>query len=792
MFIICLAFIAWLLPVRLWAATLYLSPSTGSHEINNNFTVTIGVNTASVAINAAQATISFPTNRLEVRGISKSGTFTLWPVEPTYSNSSGTIRFGGGVPTPGYNGSHGSILTITFRGKSEGTASVTIGSATVLANDGLGTNVLTSSGSGSYTITAPIPEKPLPHAPTITSSTQPDQNVWYAVNDSSFQWSDETGVTGYSYSFDDNESRLPDTVQDTTGNSASFTGTADGVWYFHVRAKNDNGWGPTSTFRVRIDKTAPEPFNINLLDGQTTTVRQPRLSFKANDATSGIHHYSMSINNGVSIDLEVGTTEPYALAELPNGDYIVQIIAYDFAGNSTTAQVTFAVNSESPLNTNTTTNTNIPSNSNTGTNTNEETGEISLPDFIPEVIKNIILPAPVKKVISSINRTIKRAQQNQQVTQIIDDVISPTMTVTAVVTAAGVAATTTGIELFNMVYLFFRFGYFWLVPVSASKRRRPWGVVFDSTTGKPVRRAVVRLFSKEYNKLRETQITDAEGRYGFLLDPGEYYVTVTCPGFQFPSKILQTAVVSLYENIYRGNIFSVKDKKESALSYNIPIDPEFGEIKKRRLFWLRLLNIFGLVLEKLNTPLLVGGTVISWLALIIQPLALNYGILAVYAILLVFKLIFSKRFQKSWGVVTDSTTGSPIQYVVVRIYNMNSGTIIGMRVTNRLGQFTTLVSPGTYYVIGVKYGYYTFQSKPVEVTKRHAMLKMRIQLVPQLQKNSIARDGIINLESMGSSLGGTESVSQVVTPPSSMGASGGPAQIPAKAPGQQITSKKAK
>jgi hypothetical protein len=143
------------LPVAAQAATLYFSPSSGSHDIGSDFNVTVGVNTAGVAINAAQATVSFPTNLLEVRSVAKSGTLTLWPIEPSYSNSSGTISFAGGLPNPGYTGSGGSIITITFRGKAEGTASVTLGSASVLKNDGLGTNVYSGSNSGSYTITAP-------------------------------------------------------------------------------------------------------------------------------------------------------------------------------------------------------------------------------------------------------------------------------------------------------------------------------------------------------------------------------------------------------------------------------------------------------------------------------------------------------------------------------------------------------------------------------------------------------------------------------------------------------------
>src|SRR3990167_3960505 len=69
------------------AAILYLAPSSNTTAVGSSFGVTVSVNTQGVAINAAEATISFPTNLLEVTSVSKFGTFSLWTVEPTYSNA---------------------------------------------------------------------------------------------------------------------------------------------------------------------------------------------------------------------------------------------------------------------------------------------------------------------------------------------------------------------------------------------------------------------------------------------------------------------------------------------------------------------------------------------------------------------------------------------------------------------------------------------------------------------------------------------------------------------------------
>ena len=61
---------------------------------------------------------------------------------------------------------------------------------------------------------------------------------------------------------------------------------------------------------------------------------------------------------------------------------------------------------------------------------------------------------------------------------------------------------------------------------------KKWGVVTDAATGKPVKNAIVRLFEPEYNKLLGTQITDAKGRYGFLVGRNIFYLTVEKAGYK--------------------------------------------------------------------------------------------------------------------------------------------------------------------------------------------------------------------------------------------------------------------
>src|SRR6056297_540052 len=143
-----------------WAASLTFTPSTGVYTAGDVFTTRVVVNTAGAAINAAEATISFDPSELSIVNVQKGNTFTLWAVEPSFSNTAGTITFGGGSPQ-GYTGSAGTVLTITWRSKAAGTTRVTFANGSVLAADGRGTNVLQNMNGGSYTIaTAAVQPEP--------------------------------------------------------------------------------------------------------------------------------------------------------------------------------------------------------------------------------------------------------------------------------------------------------------------------------------------------------------------------------------------------------------------------------------------------------------------------------------------------------------------------------------------------------------------------------------------------------------------------------------------------------
>src|SRR5690554_5165544 len=100
---------------KVQAATLYIGPSSGSYNVGNTFSVSIYVSSADQAMNAVSGVLTYPKDKLEVTAVSKSGSVVnLWVQDPTYSNSEGIVNFEGIVLNPGFSGSGGKIIGVSF------------------------------------------------------------------------------------------------------------------------------------------------------------------------------------------------------------------------------------------------------------------------------------------------------------------------------------------------------------------------------------------------------------------------------------------------------------------------------------------------------------------------------------------------------------------------------------------------------------------------------------------------------------------------------------------------------
>jgi hypothetical protein len=158
------------------AASIGFRPNGGTYKVGDTINVVVYVDSGGESINAVSAKVNFSTDTMSASSVSKFGSIiNLWAQEPTYSNSGGNASFEG-VVLSGYNGSFGNTATISFKAKSVGVARLSFASASVLANDGSGTDVLTSRGSASFNIEAastPVKVTPPPAKPAETPDEKP-------------------------------------------------------------------------------------------------------------------------------------------------------------------------------------------------------------------------------------------------------------------------------------------------------------------------------------------------------------------------------------------------------------------------------------------------------------------------------------------------------------------------------------------------------------------------------------------------------------------------------------------
>jgi hypothetical protein len=165
------------------AATLFISSSNAGTSVGKTIVVRVVVNSSGQSINAISGGVTFSNDLLTLTNVSKSASIvTLWAQEPSFSNASGTISFQG-VILNGYTGGYGTVLTLTFRAKAQGTATIDLasGSSSVLLNDGQGTNVLAGTSGATIAIgkgilPPPQVQQPVPQpnpAPSAIAPTVP-------------------------------------------------------------------------------------------------------------------------------------------------------------------------------------------------------------------------------------------------------------------------------------------------------------------------------------------------------------------------------------------------------------------------------------------------------------------------------------------------------------------------------------------------------------------------------------------------------------------------------------------
>jgi hypothetical protein len=353
--IIIISLLFLLSPLVTLAATLSISPSTGVYTAGATFTVRVVVNTSGKPVNAAEGTLKFNPQELSVVSVDRSGSiFNLWVAEPSFSNSAGTINFSGGLPS-GYTGAAGNIFNVTFRTRGAGNPRVSITNGSVLANDGMGTNVLTAMNGGSYTVSAtsntPEPEvieyvapANTPASPKITSSTHPDEKAWYKSTTAEIKWDLPGDVVAIRTLLDSKPSSVPTKVYENPISSITLPDLEEGESYFHIQFKNADGWGRVAHYRLAVDSSAPTKLEIGRANDTDPANPIQVLEVKSDESVSALVRYLVRLDANEPFEVtEVSASSTIILPSVNPGHHTVIIEAFDAAGNSVVGSYSFTI-----------------------------------------------------------------------------------------------------------------------------------------------------------------------------------------------------------------------------------------------------------------------------------------------------------------------------------------------------------------------------------------------------------------------------------------------------------------
>ncbi len=256
--------------------------------------------------------------------------------------------------------------------------------------------------------------------------------------------------------------------------------------------------------------------------------------------------------------------------------------------------------------------------------------------------------------------------------------------------------------LFNM------FGFYFL-----RRRNKPWGIVFDSHTGKPIAFAVCRLYVSGTTTVINQTVTDLEGRYGFIISPGTYRLEIAQSGY-----ITHKEEISLNKNqvarvadvvLYSNELVAAK------ISSNI----------------LKVITDFIKSIYRRAWPFLfVIGFMLSIISLILVQGIFNLVITILYLLTLVLLLVpkITGR-DRRYAAVIDSRSGLRVPYAVVKIFNINTWEMVDTQSTNYNGKFDFWVEPGEYAMLVAKRSYKFPSVKntyPLAESKYSALVVVRL------------------------------------------------------------------
>lgn len=321
------------LEAPLYNSTIFFSPDFDVVDRAFEQYISIVVSSGPETINAAQAEVFFDPAMITVTGIATAKSFCSDSMflEKEIDNKKGRVSIACAIPNPGFSGDEGILAELVIEPLASGSFGLTFGDETkVLANDGLGTDVLRLKTDGYYRVldrTDAFDALPL----VVFSRSHTNSERWYQSRTIALSWRRDAGAI-YRYALNQIPTFTPTNADPVAlGNMLSLAAPSDGSYYFHFM-RSKAGMPPEIIHKkIQIDSTPPPPPQILTSSSRVKVGEIVRLDFKNTDnpLTAQPGFYVRMEENDIFLPVKPPLYVPFA----EEGTHTVYVKVFDKAGN---------------------------------------------------------------------------------------------------------------------------------------------------------------------------------------------------------------------------------------------------------------------------------------------------------------------------------------------------------------------------------------------------------------------------------------------------------------------------
>jgi hypothetical protein len=225
-----------------------------------------------------------------------------------------------------------------------------------------------------------------------------------------------------------------------------------------------------------------------------------------------------------------------------------------------------------------------------------------------------------------------------------------------------------------------------IIGLFSAKKKLRGGIVYDVNTGKPISLVRVDVIDKATKKIKTTKFTNKEGRYYFLAPQGDYIVRAKKKNY----KVLNISKINLMKALLNKEdvLAEVKLKESGVIKKNIALLRTDSGVSSRGF-----LTIFKTILNYLFKMLFIVGLVFNLWVCYLNPNFLNFAILGIYILVILFQGIFIGKTK--YGIIVNKDN-KPEAFATVNVFDTQTNKLITRVVTDTKGRYYLLLDKGLY------------------------------------------------------------------------------------------------